>query len=136
MSASLLDLVSQNSIADDLVSLAGWLEEKGSEREAGKVRDLADDIARVRRAARTGTTAAVLAVIRSQIGEGGLDASATRPRPVEPRCRVGPRRRPRRPGRAGRAGEPIRQRFPRLAGRAAERPRPIPVASRWPRSTP
>ncbi len=62
---------------DGLVSLAGWLADKGSAREAGKVRDLADDLRQVRDAAESGTTAEVLAVLRSQIGEGGLDASAT-----------------------------------------------------------
>jgi DNA helicase-2/ATP-dependent DNA helicase PcrA len=77
MSASLLDLVGRKSSVEDLAGLAGWLEEKGSEREAGKIRDLADDVGRVRRAARSGTTADVLAVLRSQIGDGGLDASAT-----------------------------------------------------------
>jgi DNA helicase-2/ATP-dependent DNA helicase PcrA len=76
MSASLLDLVSRKVSVDDLSGLADWLEGKGSEREAGRVRALADDIDLVRAAA-SGTTAHVLAVIRSQIGEGGLDASAT-----------------------------------------------------------
>ncbi len=77
MSTSLLDLVSRKGSVEDLIGLAEWLEDKGSEREAGKVRDLADDVGRVRRAARSGTTVAVLAVLRSQIGDGGLDASAT-----------------------------------------------------------
>ncbi|MDR3649079.1 MAG: HRDC domain-containing protein, partial [Acidimicrobiales bacterium] len=77
MSASLLDLVSKKGSVDDLASLAGWLEGKGSAREADKVRDLADDIKRVRDAAERGTTADVLAVLRSHIGDGGLDASAT-----------------------------------------------------------
>ena len=77
MSASLLDLVSRKISVDDLSGLADWLEAKGSEREADKVRALADDIALVRAAAASGTTAHVLAVLRSRIGEGGLDASAT-----------------------------------------------------------
>ena len=77
MSASLLDLVSKKGSVDDLVGLAEWLEGKGSAREANKVRDLADDVKRVRDAAERGTTAGVLAVLRSHIGEGGLDASAT-----------------------------------------------------------
>jgi DNA helicase-2/ATP-dependent DNA helicase PcrA len=70
MSSSLLDLVSRNGSVDGLVSLSGWLEGKDSTREAG-------NIERVRRAAEHGTTADVLAVLRSQIGDGGLDASAT-----------------------------------------------------------
>jgi DNA helicase-2/ATP-dependent DNA helicase PcrA len=77
MSASLLDLVSRKGSVEDLMALSEWLEGKGSEREAGKVRDLSDDLARVRRAAGRATTAEVLAVLRSQIGDGGLDASAT-----------------------------------------------------------
>ena len=77
MSASLLDLVARKGSVDDLFGLAGWLEDKGSEREAGKVRQLSDDLGRARRAARSGTTADVLAVLRSQIGDGGLDASAS-----------------------------------------------------------
>ena len=77
MSRSLLDLVGKQRSVDGLASLAGWLEGKGSDREAGKVRDLADDLKQVRKAAENGTTAEILAVLRSQIGEGGLDASAT-----------------------------------------------------------
>jgi DNA helicase-2/ATP-dependent DNA helicase PcrA len=77
MSASLLDLVSRKSSVGDLQELSAWLEGKGSEREAGKVLDLSEDISRVRRAAEGGTTSVVLAVLRSQIGDGGLDASAT-----------------------------------------------------------
>ena len=77
MSASLLDLVGKKGSVDDLVGLAEWLEGKGSAREADKVRDLADDVKRVRDAAERGTTAGVLAVLRSHIGDGGLDASAT-----------------------------------------------------------
>ena len=77
MSRSLLDLVGKQRSLDGLASLAAWLDAKGSEREAGKVRDLVDDLKQVREAAVNGTTAEVLAVLRSQIGEGGLDASAT-----------------------------------------------------------
>ena len=46
MSASLLDLVGKKGSVDGLVGLAGWLEGKGSAREADKVRGLADDVAR------------------------------------------------------------------------------------------
>jgi DNA helicase-2/ATP-dependent DNA helicase PcrA len=77
MSASLLDLVGKKTSVDELVGLADWLEGKGSDREAGKVRDLSDDVMLARKAAGSGTTADVLAVLRSQIGDGGLDASAT-----------------------------------------------------------
>ena len=42
------------------------------------MRDLTDDVAIVREAAsKNATTAGILAVVRSQIGDGGLDASAT-----------------------------------------------------------
>ncbi|MGH9016589.1 MAG: ATP-dependent DNA helicase UvrD2 [Acidimicrobiales bacterium] len=77
MSASLLDLVSRKRSVADLRDLAEWLEAKGSEREAGKVGDLAGDLTRVRRVAARGSTADVLAVVRTEIGDGGLDASAT-----------------------------------------------------------
>ena len=77
MSRSLLDLVGKQRSIDGLASLAGWLDAKGSDREAVKVRDLADDLKQVRKAAENGTTAEVLTVLRSRIGEGGLDASAT-----------------------------------------------------------
>jgi DNA helicase-2/ATP-dependent DNA helicase PcrA len=77
MSSSLLELVGKQRSVDGLASLAGWLDAKGSAREAGKVRDLADDLMHVRTASENGTTAEVLAVLRSRIGEGGLDASAT-----------------------------------------------------------
>jgi DNA helicase-2/ATP-dependent DNA helicase PcrA len=76
MSASLLDLVAKKTAVKDLTALAEWLESKGSEREGAKVADLTDDLIRARRAAASGSTTAVLAVLRSQIGEGGLDASA------------------------------------------------------------
>jgi DNA helicase-2/ATP-dependent DNA helicase PcrA len=76
MSASLLDLVAKKTAVKDLMALAEWLEGKGSEREGAKVGDLTEDLIRARRAAASGSTTAVLAVLRSQIGEGGLDASA------------------------------------------------------------
>ena len=77
MSHSLLDLVARQRSIGSLVDLADWLQGKGSAREADKVRDLADDVALVRTAAEHGTTAEVLKVLRTRIGEGGLDASAT-----------------------------------------------------------
>jgi DNA helicase-2/ATP-dependent DNA helicase PcrA len=78
MSQSLLDLVARRRSVEGLPSLADWLDSKGSPREADKVRDFATDVDTVRRAAaRPGaTTASVLAVVRSRIGDGGLDASA------------------------------------------------------------
>ena len=76
MSASLLDLVSKKTSVGALGALADWLDDKDNTREAGKVRDLAGDIGLARAAAAAGTTAAVLAVVRSRIGDGGLDASA------------------------------------------------------------
>jgi DNA helicase-2/ATP-dependent DNA helicase PcrA len=77
MSASLLDLVARNNSVEGLMNLSAWLEGKDNTRESGKVRDLADDVRQVRSAAGKGTTAQVLAVLRVQIGDGGLDASAT-----------------------------------------------------------
>ncbi|MGD0874339.1 MAG: ATP-dependent DNA helicase UvrD2 [Acidimicrobiales bacterium] len=77
MSRSLLELVGRQRSMDGLVSLADWLEAKASDREADKVRDFAGDLKRVRDAAEGGTTADILAVLRSQVGSGGLDASAT-----------------------------------------------------------
>jgi DNA helicase-2/ATP-dependent DNA helicase PcrA len=77
MSASLLDLIAKRRSVEGLGDLARWLSGKASVREADKVRDLADDLRRVRAAAEGGTTADILAVLRSQIGDGGLDASAT-----------------------------------------------------------
>jgi DNA helicase-2/ATP-dependent DNA helicase PcrA len=78
MSFSLLDLVAKQHSVDGLVSLAKWLvAKKTSDREADKVRDLAADLRQVRKVAETGTTGDVLAVLRSQVGKGGLDASAT-----------------------------------------------------------
>jgi DNA helicase-2/ATP-dependent DNA helicase PcrA len=78
MSQSLLDLVAKRRSIEGLSNLAGWLDGKGSQREADKVRDFAADVTMVRRVAgRDGaTTASVLAVVRRRIGDGGLDASA------------------------------------------------------------
>jgi DNA helicase-2/ATP-dependent DNA helicase PcrA len=78
MSQSLLDLVARRRSIEGLSNLADWLDGKGSQREAEKVRAFAGDVATVRRAAgRPGaTTASVLAVVRTGIGDGGLDASA------------------------------------------------------------
>jgi DNA helicase-2/ATP-dependent DNA helicase PcrA len=77
MSASLLDLVSRKGSVEGLAGLAVWLEGKGSEREAGKVEKFAADLALARRAGARGTTADVLTVLRTRIGDGGLDASAS-----------------------------------------------------------
>jgi DNA helicase-2/ATP-dependent DNA helicase PcrA len=78
MSQSLLELVARRRSVEGLSSLADWLDGKGSRWEADKVRDFAADIAAVRRAAarKGATTASILAVVRSRIGDGGLDASA------------------------------------------------------------
>jgi len=77
MSQSLLGLVAKQRSVKDLLSLADWLDGRGSAREAGKVGDLAADVAAVRAAAeRRASTAAVLDVVRHEIGGGGLDASA------------------------------------------------------------
>ncbi|HYA67442.1 MAG TPA: ATP-dependent DNA helicase UvrD2, partial [Acidimicrobiales bacterium] len=76
MSASLLDLVSKKTSIAALYALADWLDEKGNAREATRVRNLAGDIGLARSAAALGTTAAVLDVLRTRIGDGGLDASA------------------------------------------------------------
>ena len=76
MSPSLLDLVGRQRSLESLAGLADWLEGKGSTREADKVRALCDDVAVVHRAAKGATTARILAVVRTRIGDGGLDASA------------------------------------------------------------
>jgi DNA helicase-2/ATP-dependent DNA helicase PcrA len=78
MSQTLLDLVARRRSVEGLSNLAEWLDDKGSLREADKIRDFATDVGTVRRAAgRPGaTTASLLAVVRSRIGDGGLDASA------------------------------------------------------------
>ena len=77
-SQSLLDLMARRRSLEGLSNLADWLQSKGSRREADKVRDFVSDVVTVRRAAaRAGaTTASVLAVVRSRVGDGGLDASA------------------------------------------------------------
>ncbi len=78
MSHSLLDLVARRRSVEGLSSLADWLDSKNNQREADKVRDLATDVATVRQVAgRAGaSTASILTVVRSRIGDGGLDASA------------------------------------------------------------
>jgi DNA helicase-2/ATP-dependent DNA helicase PcrA len=78
MSQSLLDLVGKRRSIEGLSNLADWLDGKGSRREADKVLDLAADVTAVRRAAEQAgaSTASVLSVVRSRIGDGGLDASA------------------------------------------------------------
>lgn len=75
MSNGLLDLLSRPRRFDSLAGLAGWLEAKGSARDAEKVEQFAADVATVRSSSST-TTHDLLAVIRRQVGGGGLDASA------------------------------------------------------------
>lgn len=77
MSNSLLDLLGRPRGLDSLQGLPEWLEAKGSARDADKVGQFVSDVALVRRAALRGDTATVLGVIRSQVGGGGLDASAS-----------------------------------------------------------
>lgn len=77
MSPSLLDLVAKQRSVDAMDSLSTWLEARDSSREADKVLDLAADVRLVRQAASGGTTAGILDVVRSRIGDGGLDASAS-----------------------------------------------------------
>jgi DNA helicase II / ATP-dependent DNA helicase PcrA len=69
-SEKLQQWASEQRSVPDLLRLAGRLQ---SERDAGKVTDLAADVARVRKAAESGTTADVLRVVRDDVG---LDASA------------------------------------------------------------
>ena len=76
LSQSLMTLLAKQRSVRDLLSLADWLEGKGSTREAGKVSDLALDVATARKAAEAGTTADVLRVVREDVGSDGLDASA------------------------------------------------------------
>jgi DNA helicase-2/ATP-dependent DNA helicase PcrA len=78
MSQSLLDLVAKRRSVAGLSNLCDWLDSKGSRRDADKVRDFEADVITVRRAAgrADATTASILAVVRSRIGDGGLDASA------------------------------------------------------------
>jgi DNA helicase II / ATP-dependent DNA helicase PcrA len=78
MSQSLLDLLARRRSVEGLSNLADWLDNNGSQREADKVRDFATDVMTVQRAAlrSDATTSSVLAVVRSRVGNGGLDASA------------------------------------------------------------
>jgi DNA helicase-2/ATP-dependent DNA helicase PcrA len=78
MSQSLLDLMARRRSVEGLSDLADWLDSKASRRDADKVRDFATDVATVRRAAARGgaATASMLAVVRTRIGDGGLDAGA------------------------------------------------------------
>ena len=77
LSNGLLDLLARPRRFDSLEGLPGWLEAKGSIRDAEKVGQLLRDVTLVRRVAASGTTAKVLGAIRGQIGSGGLDASAS-----------------------------------------------------------
>ncbi|HET9060818.1 MAG TPA: ATP-dependent DNA helicase UvrD2 [Acidimicrobiales bacterium] len=78
LSQSLLDLVAKRRSVEGLTNLADWLADKGSSRESQKVLELVADVMRIRQAAarRSATTASVLTVVRTQVGDGGLDASA------------------------------------------------------------
>jgi DNA helicase-2/ATP-dependent DNA helicase PcrA len=78
MSQPLLDLVARRRSVEGLSDLADWLEGKGSRREADKMREFATDVMTVRQAAgrSDATTSSILAVVRSRLGGGGLDASA------------------------------------------------------------
>ena len=77
MSNSLLDLLGRPRRADSLEGLPEWLEAKGSSRDADKVAAFVSDVALVRRTTGRHDTAAILRVVRRQVGGGGLDASAT-----------------------------------------------------------
>jgi DNA helicase-2/ATP-dependent DNA helicase PcrA len=70
----LLGWISEQRSVEALLRLAGRI---SSERDAAKVLDVARDVADVRKAAERGTTAEVLAVVRHDVGAGGLDASAS-----------------------------------------------------------
>ncbi len=76
MGNGLLDLLGRPRTLESLDGLAAWLEGKGSGRDADKVEQFGRDVALVRRAAGRGT-AAILQVVRHQVGGGGLDASAS-----------------------------------------------------------
>ena len=76
MSNGLLDLLARPRGLDGLEGLSIWLEEKGRAREADKVEAFRRDVDAVRRVSAKGT-AAILKVVRGQIGGAGLDASAT-----------------------------------------------------------
>jgi DNA helicase-2/ATP-dependent DNA helicase PcrA len=69
----LLGWIAEQRSVDGLHRLSSRLQ---TDREADKVLDLANDVAKVRAAAESGDTAAVLAVVRHEVGSGGLDASA------------------------------------------------------------
>jgi DNA helicase-2/ATP-dependent DNA helicase PcrA len=75
MSASLLDLVAKQRSVAALERLGDWLDGKGSAREADKVRWLCEDVGQVRAGAGA-TTGDILSLVRSKVGDGGLDASA------------------------------------------------------------
>ncbi len=76
MSNSLLDLLGRPRSAESLASLPAWLTDKGSVRDAERVERFVRDVTLVRRAAGRGT-AAILEVVRHQVGGEGLDASAS-----------------------------------------------------------
>ncbi len=78
MSRSLLELLARDRSIAGLSELAGWLERKGSGREAGKLRELVADVLAVREAAgrRGASTSSLLHLVRSKVGDGGLDSSA------------------------------------------------------------
>jgi len=67
MSESLRRLAGKQKSAADLRSLAGWLENKGSVREATKIEELASDVEILREVAPEGT-AAILRVLRDEVG--------------------------------------------------------------------
>ena len=67
MSESLRGLAGKQKSAADLRSLAGWLENKNSARDAVKIEELADDLELIRAAAPSGT-AGVLRVLRDDVG--------------------------------------------------------------------
>ena len=69
----LLGWIAEQRSVDGLHRLSSRLQ---TDREADKILDLANDVAKVRAAAESGDTAAVLAVVRNEVGSGGLDASA------------------------------------------------------------
>ena len=76
MSNGLLDLLARPRGLEGLEGLSLWLEEKGRAREADKLEAFCRDVEAVRRVSSKGT-AAILRVVRRQIGGTGLDASAT-----------------------------------------------------------
>jgi DNA helicase-2/ATP-dependent DNA helicase PcrA len=76
MSPSLVDLLARSRSIDSIEGLSAWLEGKGSGRDAEKVDAFASDVSLIRETAGRGT-AAVLRAIRSRVGGGGLDSSAS-----------------------------------------------------------